>query len=35
MSLALYQRVVLTQHVPEEGLCAGDVGALLTRPGTP
>ena len=29
MTLALYQRVVLTQDLPTEGLCAGDVGVVV------
>lgn len=29
MTLALYQRVVLTRDLPEEGLRAGDVGVLV------
>ena len=29
MTLALYQRVVLTQDLPKEGLRAGDVGAIV------
>lgn len=29
MTLALYQRVVLTQDVPDEGLRAGDVGVIV------
>ena len=29
MTLALYQRVVLTQDLPKEGLRAGDVGVIV------
>ena len=29
MTLALYQRVVLTRDLPEEGLRAGDVGVIV------
>ena len=29
MSLALYQRVVLTQDLPKEGLRAGDIGVIV------
>lgn len=29
MSLQLYQDVILTTDVPENGLCAGDVGTLV------
>ena len=29
MTLALYQRVVLTQDMPKEGLRAGDVGVIV------
>lgn len=29
MTLALYQRVVLTQDLPEERLRAGDVGVIV------
>jgi len=29
MTLALYQRVVLTQDLPQEGLRAGDVGVIV------
>lgn len=29
MTLALYQRVVLTQDLPKEGLRAGDVGVII------
>ena len=29
MTLALYQRVVLTQDLPKEGLRAGDVGVVV------
>jgi hypothetical protein len=29
MTLALYQRAVLTQDLPEEGLHAGDVGVIV------
>jgi len=29
ITLALYQRVVLTQDVPEDGLRAGDVGVIV------
>jgi len=29
MTLALYERVVLTQDVPEEGLRAGDIGVIV------
>ena len=29
MSLALYQRVVLTRDLPEEGLRVGDVGVIV------
>jgi len=31
MSLALYQRVVLKQDLPQEGLRAGDVGVIVER----
>jgi Domain of unknown function (DUF4926) len=29
LTLALYQRVVLTQDLPKEGLRAGDVGVIV------
>ena len=29
MTLALYQRIVLTRDIPEEGLRAGDVGVIV------
>ena len=29
MTLAIYQRVVLTQDLPKEGLRAGDVGVVV------
>ena len=29
MTLALFQRAVLTQDIPEEGLRAGDVGVVV------
>lgn len=29
MTLAVYQRVVLTEDLPQEGLCAGDVGVIV------
>jgi hypothetical protein len=29
MTLALYQRVVLTRDIPEEGLRSGDVGVIV------
>lgn len=29
MTLALYQRAVLTRDLPEEGLRAGDVGVIV------
>lgn len=29
MTLALYQRVVLTQDLPKEGLRAGDIGVIV------
>lgn len=29
MRFALYQRVVLTRDLPEQGLCAGDVGVIV------
>ena len=29
MTLALYQRVVLTRDLPKEGLRAGDVGVIV------
>ena len=31
MTLALYQRVVLTQDLPKEWLRAGDVGVIVER----
>jgi hypothetical protein len=31
MSLDLYQDVILTRNLPEQGLCAGDVGTLVDR----
>jgi len=31
MTLELYQRVVLTQDLPAEGLRAGDVGVIVER----
>jgi hypothetical protein len=31
MTLALYQRVVLTQDLPKEGLRAGDVGVIVEQ----
>ena len=31
MSLALYQRVVVKQDLPQEGLRAGDVGVIVER----
>lgn len=29
MTLALFQRVVLTQDIPAEGLIAGDIGVIV------
>jgi hypothetical protein len=29
MTFAVYQRVVLTEDLPQEGLCAGDVGVIV------
>ncbi len=29
MTFTLFQRVVLTQDLPDEGLCAGDVGVIV------
>ena len=37
MNVDLYQDVILTVDLPEDGLCAGDVGTLVERhdvPGT-
>jgi hypothetical protein len=31
MNVDLYQDVILTVDLPEHGLCAGDVGALVER----
>ncbi len=31
MSVNMYQDVILTVDIPEEGLCAGDVGTLVER----
>ena len=31
MSFELYQDVILTVDLPKDGLCAGDVGALVER----
>jgi hypothetical protein len=31
MTLALYQRVVLTRDLPDEGLRAGDVGVIVVH----
>jgi hypothetical protein len=35
MNIDLYQDVILTVDLPEHGLCAGDVGALVERHGIP
>mgnify|MGYP001366579793 CR=1 FL=1 len=31
MSFPMYQDVILTTDLPEEGLCAGDVGTVVER----
>ena len=35
MNVDLYQDVILTVDLPEHGLCAGDVGALVERHAVP
>ncbi len=35
MDFALYQDVILTHDLPEEGLCAGDVGTVVERHDVP
>lgn len=35
MNVDLYQDVILTVDLPEHGLCAGDVGALVERHNVP
>lgn len=35
MNLEMYQDVILTVDLPEHGLCAGDVGAVVERHDVP
>ena len=35
MNLELYQDVILTVDLPEQGLCAGDIGSLVERHNVP
>ena len=35
MNVDLYQDVILTVDLPEQGLCAGDVGTLVERHDVP